>query len=92
MSRSIFSEEYLGVIRLLRKARKDAGLSQAEVACRLGQTQSFVSKCERGERRLDIVELLHFCKAVGADPHRILKATMHLGKTHEVRSHTHCKS
>ena len=45
--------------------RKDARLTQEELARRLGQTQSFVSKCERGERRLDIVEVREFCKAFG---------------------------
>lgn len=38
-----------------------AGLSQAEVAERLGKAQSFVSKCESGERRVDFIELLDFC-------------------------------
>lgn len=41
----------------LRRARQLAGLSQAEVARRLGKPQSFISKCESGERRVDAVEL-----------------------------------
>jgi len=41
----------------LRRARQLAGLSQAEVARRLGKPRSFVSKCESGERRVDAVEL-----------------------------------
>lgn len=44
-------------LRRLRQARRDAGLTQVEVARRLGRTQSFVTKAERGERRLDVVEL-----------------------------------
>jgi transcriptional regulator with XRE-family HTH domain len=67
MGHSIFTEEYTELIRLLRVAREDAGMTQAELGKRLGQTQSFVSKCERGERRLDVIELRHFCKALGAD-------------------------
>ena len=46
----------------LRQARKDAGLTQVEVARRLGRTQSFVTKAERGERRLDVVELRAFAR------------------------------
>lgn len=44
-------------LRRLRQARRDAGLTQVEVAARLGRTQSFVTKAERGERRIDVVEL-----------------------------------
>lgn len=49
----------------LRQAREQAGLTQQDLAQRLGETQSFVSKCERGERRMDLVELREFCKAMG---------------------------
>jgi transcriptional regulator with XRE-family HTH domain len=65
MEKSIYSKEYGLFLELLRKAREDRGLTQIEVAKRLGQTQSFVSKVERGERRLDIVELRAFCSAIG---------------------------
>ena len=46
----------------LRQARRDARLTQVEVAKRLGRTQSFVTKAERGERRLDVVELRAFAR------------------------------
>jgi len=46
----------------LRAARHQAGLTQAEVARRLGRTQAFVSKCESGERRVDVVELAAFAR------------------------------
>lgn len=65
MEKSIFTREYDIFLRQLRAARKSAGLTQEQVADRLGQTQSFVSKCERGERRIDIVELRAFCQAIG---------------------------
>ncbi len=67
MEKSIYSHEYSIVRELLRNAREDAGLTQTEVAERLGQTQSFVSKVERGERRLDVVELRAFCLAIGLE-------------------------
>ena len=65
MDKSLFSRDYDVFLRRLREARRDAGLTQVELAERLDQTQSFVSKCERGERRLDIVEVRAFCIALG---------------------------
>lgn len=50
---------------LLREVRIGSGLRQAEVAERLGRPQSFVSKYESGERRLDLVELRQVCSALG---------------------------
>ncbi len=50
---------------LLREARTAAGLRQADLARRLGKPQSFVSKYESGERRLDLVELRQVCAAIG---------------------------
>lgn len=51
---------------LLRQIRTDAGFTQAELAERLGVPQSFVSKYESGERRLDILELKEVCQALGS--------------------------
>ncbi len=65
MQRSIHSREYRAFRRLLREARERVGLTQEELAARLGESQSFVSKCERGERRLDLVETWRFCQAMG---------------------------
>lgn len=72
MGNSIFSDEYGRLLRMLKAARKKAHITQDELARCLGQTQSFVSKCERGERRLDVVELLRFCKCIKANPSQIL--------------------
>ena len=65
MEKSIYSKEYSLFLEQLRKAREEKGLTQTDVAQSLGQTQSFVSKVERGERRIDIVELRAFCSALG---------------------------
>jgi len=59
------------MIELLVQARKDAGLTQAELGKRIGQRQTFVSKFELGERRLDVAEFIAVAKAIGADPHLI---------------------
>src|ERR1051325_1336723 len=52
---------------LLRGVRVDAGLTQSELASRLARDQTFVSKYESGERRLDILELRDVCEALGHD-------------------------
>src|SRR5262249_53535586 len=65
MDKWVSSAEYDGFLRVLREVRQRAGLTQADVAQRLGQTQSFVRKCEGGGRRVDVVELRHFCHALG---------------------------
>lgn len=65
MPKSTFTRDYAKFVRLLRQSREAAGLTQEQLAQRLGQGQSFVSKFERGERRLDIVELNAVCHAIG---------------------------
>jgi transcriptional regulator with XRE-family HTH domain len=55
----------LRLISLLKRIRLDAALTQAALSERLGQTQSYVSKYESGEQRLDLVEIEEICKAVG---------------------------
>ncbi len=64
MEKTIATREYKVFLRCLRNARKRAGVTQVVLAERLGQTQSWISKCERGERRLDLVEVRAFCQAM----------------------------
>ena len=52
---------------LLRGVRVEAGLTQSELASRLGTDQTFISKYESGERRLDILELREVCQVTGTD-------------------------
>jgi transcriptional regulator with XRE-family HTH domain len=61
------ADTYQALLARLAAARRAAGLSQAEVARRLDRPQSFVSKYERGERRLDVVELIEVCRALELD-------------------------
>ncbi|MFO0905827.1 MAG: helix-turn-helix transcriptional regulator [Pirellulales bacterium] len=65
MEKSTFTREYEILRTLIREYREAAGLTQVELAERIGETQSYVSKVERGERRLDLVQLGVFCKAIG---------------------------
>jgi transcriptional regulator with XRE-family HTH domain len=59
---SLHSPEYKRFLKRLKKARFEAGLTQSEVSKALGVAQSFVSKSESGERRVDIIELKRFAK------------------------------
>lgn len=65
MRKSIHTPEYRVFLRRLREARERSGLSQGDVARAIGESQSFVSKLERGERRLDIIETRTLCGALG---------------------------
>jgi transcriptional regulator with XRE-family HTH domain len=65
LRKSIHSSRQRELTALLRSLRAEAGLNQTELAGRLGKPQSFVSKYEAGERRLDDVELEQVCAALG---------------------------
>lgn len=65
MEKSLFTEDYRTLLRLLRDVREQAGTSQVQIATRLGTTQSLISKCERGERRLDAIELRRWVLELG---------------------------
>ena len=67
MARSTHHTHYQALLHLLRDLRERAGITQADLGKRLGNTQTFVSKLERGERRVEFIEI---CEALGADPKR----------------------
>ncbi len=60
MNKSVYSKEYKDIIERLKTARIEAGFSQQEVADKLGKPQSYISKIESGERRLDVAEMKKF--------------------------------
>jgi transcriptional regulator with XRE-family HTH domain len=64
----VFSDEYRVLLDVVRQARRRSGLSQRELATRLGKAQSHVCMIERGQRRIDSLELYFMAKAVGVDP------------------------
>lgn len=74
MPKSVYTRKYKRLIEYLREARIAADLTQADVAKALKRPQSFVSKCESGERRIDVVELLELCKIYDLAPEKVLKA------------------
>ena len=80
MSKSIHSPQHIKLRELLVAARKRAGLTQQDVADRLGRPQSFVAKYEGGERRLDVVEFVAISRALGADPLKLMATLVTGGK------------
>ncbi len=69
---SPYRQRYQKFLRLLKAARLERGLTQVQVAKALKRHQSFVSKCESGERRVDVVELQDFAKVYRVAPKDLL--------------------
>ena len=74
MRKSVHTKAQQAFSRVLTEARKKSGLTQAEVADRLGKPQSFVAKIEAGERRIDVVELLAISSALNVEPEKLISA------------------
>ncbi len=70
--KSIYTDDYINIISVLRAIRINKNITQAEMAKRLNTTQSFVSKVENRERRLDVIELLSWIDALGVSVSDVL--------------------
>ena len=70
--KSIYTDDYINIISVLRAIRINKNITQAEIAKRLNTTQSFVSKVENRERRLDVIELLSWIDALGVSVSDVL--------------------
>ena len=73
MARTFATKRHTTLVSFLKKKRKDAGLTQADVAERLGRYQSFVTDYERGQKRIDAVELVTIAEAIGFDSMEAIK-------------------
>ena len=73
MEKSIHSAQYALFLQRLKAVRLERNISQVQLAERLDETQVFVSKCERGERRLDIIETMRWCQALGISLQELAK-------------------
>ncbi|MFH0955749.1 MAG: helix-turn-helix transcriptional regulator [Candidatus Falkowbacteria bacterium] len=67
MNKSVYTKDYKEIINRLKQARVDAGFSQQAVADKLKKPQSYVSKIESGERRLDVAEVKKFAEIYKKD-------------------------
>jgi transcriptional regulator with XRE-family HTH domain len=65
MEKSVHTREYAVLLKLLRETRRAAGVTQVQLAERIGESQSHLSKMERGEVRLDLIQVRTICRALG---------------------------
>jgi transcriptional regulator with XRE-family HTH domain len=72
VTKSVFTKQYELFLSLLVSLREEKGLSQRALSKKLKKVQTYVSKYERGERRLDVIEFLDITKVLEADPHKII--------------------
>ncbi|HVY83565.1 MAG TPA: helix-turn-helix transcriptional regulator [Caulobacterales bacterium] len=71
MPKSAFTDAYAILLDILVALRKKQGVTQVELARRLGKPQPFVSYYERGERRIDVIEFYAIVRALDADPVKV---------------------
>lgn len=68
MPKTIFGGDHQRLVAALMEARLSAGLTQVQLADKIGRDQTFVSLIERGQRRVDVIEFIKLAKAMDADP------------------------
>ena len=73
MDKTITTKEYANFIKKLRQARLDAGLKQIDVAKKLKRPQSYISRVESGEYRVDVLEIQRFAKLYKKDINYFIK-------------------
>ena len=78
MVRSLGTDRHKAVVALLIEKREASGLTQCDVAAKLGEYQSFVARLESGQRRVDVVEFLELAEILGFDPNHALSSVMRL--------------
>jgi len=74
LKKSIYSERYRRFLALLVSERKKTGVTQLVLSKALGKPQSFVSKIETGERRLDVIELIDILACLEVEPQAFMRA------------------
>lgn len=68
MSKSAFTDAHRILVNAIAQMREEHGLQQVELAARLGKNQSYISRIEGGQRRVDVVEFYAIARAIGIDP------------------------
>ncbi|WP_417879701.1 helix-turn-helix domain-containing protein [Vibrio sp.] len=68
MKKTLFTPEYAKLIEWLKEARAERGLTMRELAVKLDVPHSYVGKVEQCERKLDVLEYVRYCEALGVKP------------------------
>ncbi|MDF7774282.1 helix-turn-helix transcriptional regulator [Sphingomonas sp. AOB5] len=71
--KSAFEPQYIEIIDRLIARRRAVGMSQVELAAQYGEEQTFISRMERKQRRMDVWEFVRFCRILNVDPAEVLK-------------------
>jgi transcriptional regulator with XRE-family HTH domain len=72
LAKTLRSKRYKALIGLLVARREAAGVTQADIAARLGKSQSFVARLESGQRRITVVEFMALAKILRFDPYKVI--------------------
>ena len=72
MRTEIYSKEHKKLREILKRERKKAGLRQVDIATRTSRSQAYISKFEKGDLRLDVVDFVRVCQSIGCDPHLVI--------------------
>lgn len=80
MTKSIHTDEMRELCNWLKSQRKAQNLTMRDLSERIGKPHSFIQKVEQGERRLDVVEFIWYCKSLGIDPFVGMKLIIDLSK------------
>lgn len=78
MAKTLGTARHQALIKILIEKREASGLTQMELAKKMGEYQSFVARLESGQRRVDVVEFLELAVILGFDPHETLKKLIKL--------------
>lgn len=83
MQKTLRSPRHMRLIQLIVDKRREAGMSQADLAEALDRYQSVVAAIESGGRRVDVVEFLELAEVIGFDPHEVLRDVAEITSKHK---------
>jgi transcriptional regulator with XRE-family HTH domain len=75
LAKTLRSKRYKALIGLLVARRQAAGMTQSDLAARLGKSQSFVARLESGQRRITVVEFMMLAKILRFDPYKVISTS-----------------
>jgi transcriptional regulator with XRE-family HTH domain len=75
---TIITKRHKRLVEILVAARKQKGVRQAELARATGKTQTFVTRFEAGQRRIDVIELLALCEIIGIDAVKLIRELLQI--------------
>lgn len=85
MPKSVFTGAHKHLVEVLVEARRQSGMTQAQLAAAVGKDQSFISIIEGSQRRVDVLEFVALARAMGVDPQDLFRRlTLRLNLDYEI--------